>query len=38
MLDPAKLATNCVRASGSSIRRIEGPRSMVVLGVVTVEG
>jgi hypothetical protein len=37
MLDPAKLATNCVRASGRSIRRIEAPRSMVVSGFVTVD-
>jgi hypothetical protein len=33
MLDPAKLATNCVRASGASIRRSE-TSGLVGLGPV----
>ena len=36
MLDPAKLATNCVRARGSSIRLIEPVACAVALGVVIV--
>jgi hypothetical protein len=31
MLEPAKLATNCVSASGSSIRRSERSRCVVLL-------
>src|SRR6516225_5742440 len=33
MLDPAKLATNCVRASGSSIRRSETSAFLAAVGI-----
>jgi hypothetical protein len=38
MLDPAKLATNCVRTRGTSIARSEGVVSALASGSVTDQG